>query len=111
MNGGVRLARKSAYNMQELVQMYIKSMKLSSGLNRQCIFKAWDDASGAEKFTLKKYYRDGKLFITVSSSVIRNQLYFQREGLLEKMNKLLSENELFVKDGISMPYIKELILK
>lgn len=97
--------------MQEIVRMYIKSMKLSSGLNRQCIFAAWNDASGAADYTLKKFFRDGKLYITVSSSVIRNQLYFQKDILLEKMNDILSDNELFMPDGNRDVYIKELILK
>ena len=97
--------------MQDLVQMYIKSMKLSSGLNRQRIYEAWNDASGAQKYTLKRYFRDGRLYITVSSSVIRNQLYFQKSVLLEKMNGFLKNDELFTKDGLPEPYISELILK
>lgn len=111
MNHGVQLKRKTAYDMQEIVRMYIRAMKLSSGLNRQCIFRAWEDASGAGNYTLKKFYRDGKLYITVSSSVIRNQLYFQKDVLVEKMNEMLSGNELFTSDGNCTAYIKELILK
>ncbi len=86
-------------------------MKLSSGLNRQCVFKAWDDVSGAAGYTLKKYFRDGKLYITVSSSVLRNQLYFQKDVLLAKMNQLLSQNELLTCDKDRDSFVKELILK
>lgn len=97
--------------MQEVVRMYIKTMNLTSGLNRQCIFEAWNNASGAADYTLKKFFRDGKLYITVSSSVIRNQLYFQKDVLLEKMNDILSRNELFISDEKHNYFIKELILK
>lgn len=106
-----RITRKKALSMDEVVSMYIKSMKISSGLNTQCIFSAWDDASGAAQFTLKKFFRDGKLYITLNSSVVRNQLSFQKDALIEKMNDILSRNELFSSDDQRVTFVKELILK
>lgn len=97
--------------MDEVINLYIKSMKISSGLNTQCIFSAWDDASGAAQFTLKKFFRDGKLYITLSSSVVRNQLSFQKDTIIQKMNEILSRNELFMKDDERVSFVKELILK
>ena len=72
----VRITRKRALSMEELVPMYIKSMKLSAGLNTHRIFAAWDEASGAAQYTLKRFFRDGKLYITLNSSVVRNHLSF-----------------------------------
>lgn len=97
--------------MDEVISMYIKAMKLSAGLNTHCIFKAWDQASGASSFTLKKYFRRGKLYITLSSSVIRNQLSFQKDALVEKMNEILKEDELFTADEGRVSFVEELILK
>ena len=107
----VRIARKKALDMEEVVSMYIKSMKLTAGLNTQRIFAAWDDASGAAPYTLKRFFRDGKLYITLSSSVVRNQLSFQSDALVEKMNSILAKDELFTKDDPRVSYVKELILK
>jgi hypothetical protein len=107
----VRIARKKALDMEEVVSMYIKSMKLTAGLNTQRIFAAWDDASGAAPYTLKRFFRDGKLYITLSSSVVRNQLSFQSDVLVEKMNSILAKDELFTKDDPRVSYVKELILK
>lgn len=97
--------------MDEVVKQYIKSMKLAAGLNTQRIFAAWDACSGAGEFTLKRFFRDGKLYITLSSSVVRNQLHFQKEDLVEKMNRFLSEDNLFTEDNRTVGYIRELILK
>ena len=97
--------------MDEVVKQYIKSMKLSVGLNTQRVFAAWDACSGAGEFTLKRFFRDGKLYITLSSSVVRNQLHFQKEDLVEKMNRFLSEDTLFTEDNRTVGYIQELILK
>ena len=97
--------------MDELVKQYIRSMKLAAGLNTQRIFAAWDACSGAGEFTLKRFFRDGKLYITLSSSVVRNQLHFQKEDIVEKMNRFLSNDSLFTEDNRTVGYIQELILK
>ncbi len=108
---GVTLQRKQAYNMEEVVHMYIKSMKLASGLNNHRVFHAWNEASGAERFTLKQFYRDRKLFVTVSSSVVRNQLFFQKDAITLKINQILEEDKLFTRDFLEKPYVKEIVLK
>ncbi|MCR5003757.1 MAG: DUF721 domain-containing protein [Bacteroidales bacterium] len=106
-----RIARKKALEMNELMRMFIDDMKLGPALNTQRIFKAWDEASGAGQFTLKKFFRDGTLYVTTSSSVVRNQLFFQSEALVAKMNKILEEDHLFLKDEPKVGYVKKLILK
>lgn len=107
----IRIHRKEAVGMDQIVRQYIKSMKLAAGLNTQRIFAAWDACSGAGPFTLKRFFRSGKLYITLSSSVIRNQLYFQRDVLIEKMNAFLSIDDLFTPTDHTAPFIQELILK
>lgn len=97
--------------MDKVVEEFIKSMKLSAGLNTQRVFAAWDACSGAGPFTIKRFYRGGKLYITLKSSVIRNQLYFQKDALIEKMNAFLSEDTLFTADNRTVGFIRELILK
>ena len=109
--GSVRLARKKALSMDEVVRLYIESMKLSPALNTRRIFAAWDAASGAAPYTLKRFFRDGRLYVTLSSSVVRNQLSFQKDALIDKMNDFLSKDSLFAKEDTRVSYIKELILK
>ena len=107
----IRLHRKEAVSMEDVVERFIKSMKLAAGLNTQRVFAAWDACSGAGPYTLKRFYRGGKLYITLTSSVIRNQLSFQKDALVEKMNAFLSQDALFTDDNRTVGYIQELILK
>jgi len=111
MEQPVRIHRKEAVSMDKLVEQYIKSMKLAAGLNTQRVFAAWDACSGAGPFTLRRFYRGGKLYITLGSSVIRNQLGFQKKELVEKMNEYLSKDALFTADNRSVGFIQELILR
>ncbi len=106
-----RVARKTALPLSELIHEYLRASRLTSGLNTQRIFAAWDACSGAGPFTLKRYFRGGTLFITLNSSVIRNQLYFQRAELVRKMNAFLSDDELFTADNRSVGEIRELVLR
>ena len=106
-----RVARKTAVPLSDLIREYIRTSRLSAGLNTQRIFAAWDAASGAGRYTVRRFFRDGKLYITVDSSVVRSQLSFQHDTLLEKINALLAQDELFTRDGSPDAVVKELILK
>ncbi len=97
--------------MDKIVEAYIKSMKIAAGLNTQRVFAAWDACSGAGPYTLRRFYRGGKLYITLSSSVMRCQLSLQREVLIEKMNAFLTQDVLFTTDNKTVGFIQELILK
>ena len=107
----VRIERKTAVGMDRLVKEYIDSMKIASGLNTRRVFAAWDQASGAAQYTIKRYFRGGKLYITLNSSVVRNQLSFQKDALVEKINLLLDRDNLFTKEDPRVSWVQEIILK
>ena len=107
----IRIHRKEPVGMDKIVSEYIRSMKIASGLNTQRIFAAWDACSGAGPFTLKRYFRGGKLYITLDSSMLRSQLFLQRAELIRKMNAYLSSDELFTADNETVGFIEELILR
>ena len=103
--------RKDPVAMEELVPLLLKSMRLSAGLNTRRIYEAWDQVSGAGRHTLRHYFRDGKLTITLNSSMVRNQLGFQKAALLERINETLRQDALFQQDDPSVRFVEELILK
>ncbi len=104
------LRRQDAVGMDVLVDQYIRQMKLSSGLKRQRAEDAWKAVSGAGRYTLDVALYNGMLTCTLSSSVVRNQLHFQRDLLLKGINEYLKDDELFRKDG-AQEMIKTLILR
>lgn len=106
-----RIERKQAQSIKEAFHEYLKAYKLTTGLNTQRVFSAWDQASGAANYTARRYYRDGVLYITVNSSVIRSQLNIQRQFLLDKINAILKSDELFTEDDKFAGYVKELRIK
>ena len=105
------MKREPTRSLGEAIAAYIQESHLEEGLLQTRIFAAWDACSGAGEFTLKRFFREGKLYITLSSSVIRNQLSFQKTELIEKMNRFLSEDSLFTEDNRTVSYIRELVLR
>ena len=106
----VRMPRKQAMTMEELVSEYIRQMKLTPRLNRERVYSAWAEASGASRYTLDRNFRNGVLYVTIGSSMVRNQLYFQKDVILEELNRILEKDELF--DGSQKDaFVKYIVLK
>ena len=105
------LRRQEAVAMEELVEQFIKDMKLSSGLGKQRVCEAWTKVSGAGRYTLDVSFDKGVMVCVISSSVVRNQLYFQRDVLVEKLNEFLEADTLYDDGGKEGPAVKVLILK
>ena len=108
---GYKIKRKNAIPLSAAIQDYLKAAHLTTGLNTRRIFAAWDEVSGAAPFTIKRYFRSGKLHITLNSSVVRDQLTPRRELLVEKINDRLSRDEFFTRDDCNVSWVEEIILK
>jgi len=106
-----RISRKNALGMDELIHQYIREMKLSSGLDRQLVFGAWDKVSGAGMYTTGKFYRDGILHVSISSSMVRSQLLLQRTTIVKLMNEELLKEDLFSGNGPDNPPVKDIVLR
>ena len=106
-----RLRRQQAVGMEELVKQFIKEMKLDTGLNRQRLTEVWNEVSGAAMYTLDVRYEKGVLYCTIGSSMVRNQLYFQRDVLAEAVNEALKKDELFTWDWSTGLCVKSLVLR
>lgn len=106
-----RIQRTTAEPVGEYLKAFLKMTGLAAGLNTQKVFSAWDKASGAAKYTIKRFYRNGTLYVTMSSSVVSGQLYFRKADLIQEMNRILEADELFCKDLKAVPFVKELVIK
>ena len=96
-----KMRRQDAVGMEDLVNQFIREMKLSA---------AWNAVTGAEAYTLEVRLDRGVMTCTLSSSVVRNQLYFQLNALTQRLNEYLSKDPLFAQQSTG-PIVKKLILK
>lgn len=103
-----KIRKREAEPLEDIMKLFIKRQGLTASMNCQLIFEAWDNVSGAAAYTLNKFYKDGVLYCTISSSVIRNQLFFQKDGILQGINDEISQNSLFDK---TKGLVKTIVLK
>jgi len=106
----VSMERKEPSSMEELMPQLLKVMRLSSGMNDSIIMSAWDKVTGAAPYTLSKYVKNGVLYCTISSSVVRNQLFFNKDAIVEAINREVLADSLYLATAGRKP-VKTLILK
>lgn len=106
-----KLPFRKAVGMNTLIREVLKEGRMAEAFNSRCIFRAWDLASGAAEFTVRRFFRDGKLYITLSSSVVRSQLHFQQDVLLQKINSIARNDEFFTDTESVKGPVTQLILK
>ena len=96
------MKRENTQLISVIIQEFIKEAQLEEGLLRVKIFKVWDlvVGEGGARATTNKFFRDGILYCTINSSMVRTQLYYRRDDIVAQMNKMLSGN-----------YVSKLILK
>ena len=78
-----RMARKEAVGMEELISQYIRS----------------------------QLFKNGVLYCSLSSSMVRNRLYFMKDDLVKLINDRLLEDELFTPNPDGKDYVKDIVLK
>ncbi len=96
------MKRENTQLISAIIQEYIKEAQLEDGLLRVKIFKVWDLIVGdaGTRATTNKFFKDGILYCTISSSIVRTQLYYRKDDIIAQMNRMLSGN-----------YVTKLILK
>lgn len=83
------LKRREPETMDRLIEECIRDMKLQVGLDDVRIFSAWDEVSGASAYTMDRYFRNGTLCCSISSSVVRSMLLARKSQLVRQMNEVL----------------------
>lgn len=108
---GNRIGRKEAVGMENLVSQFIREMKLESGINQVRVKEAWNTVSGAARYTLSVSYVGTYVYVTLSSSMARNQLYYQKDVLMKKMNEFLTDDTLFVANPKGGAPVTNIVMK
>ncbi|MBQ7772669.1 MAG: DUF721 domain-containing protein [Bacteroidales bacterium] len=88
------MKRENTQLISAIIKEYIKEAHLEEGLQRVRIFQTWDIVVGeaGAKATSNKFFKDGILYCTISSSIVRTQLYYRREDIAAQINKMLGSN-------------------
>jgi predicted nucleic acid-binding Zn ribbon protein len=83
------MKRKEVKKIDTLLQQFVKANRLEKGLAEYRLMKSWKDLLGitVAKKTKSLRIQNRKLFVTLHSSVVRNELSMIKESLIPKLNE------------------------
>lgn len=83
------MRRSKTISLAEAVKDYIKEMNLDGKLSEVAVINSWEAIVGKaiSSRTSKIYIKDHILYVSLNSSVVRNELLMLRETLREKLNE------------------------
>jgi predicted nucleic acid-binding Zn ribbon protein len=83
------MKRKEVRKIDSLLQQFVKANGLERGLAEYRLMKSWKDLLGISvaKKTKSLRIQNRKLFVTLHSSVIRNELSMIKDTLIPKLNE------------------------
>ena len=87
-------------SLQEALQQFLKHSKLKQGIQALQIEEVWEKIMGktVSKYTDKIQIIGSSLFITTSVAPLKNELLYQKEKIIERVNEALGEK--VIKDVI-----------
>lgn len=97
--------RKSNHNLIKLgdaISQIFKEEKLDEKYSIFAIRNSWENIVGQtfSKHTTQINYASGILFVSIDSSIVRNEAVYAKEEIIQKVNKFVGKR-----------LIKELVLK
>jgi len=104
-----KIERLNAEPLGNLLKLFVAGNHLGEGLIRQAVSQAWDEASGSAVHTVNRFFRDGILYVTLDSSLVRRELMFQNDFLLSSVNEILSRNETLRVSGLECQ-VKKIVM-
>jgi predicted nucleic acid-binding Zn ribbon protein len=78
----------------DLLSLFIKEYGLEKGYRDYQILKLWDEILGVviSKATINKRLVNKKLYVYLSSSVVRDELYMMRSEIIKEINHRAGKN-------------------
>ncbi len=88
------------FSMQEAMKEFLKKSRLKNGIQALKIEDVWEQIMGKTiaKYTDKIQIINHTLFITSQVAPLKNELLFQKEKIIERVNEALGEK--IVKDVV-----------
>lgn len=88
------MERKEVKKIDSLLQQFVRANRLEKGLAEYRLMKSWGDLLGISvaKKTKSLRIQNRKLFVTLHSSVVRNELSLIKDSLIPKLNEAAGMN-------------------
>jgi hypothetical protein len=81
------------FSFQQAMQLFLKNSRLKHGIQAVQIEELWEQIMGKTiaKYTEKIQITGNTLFITSTVAPLKNELIYQKEKIIERVNEALGE--------------------
>lgn len=81
-------------SIQEAMQLFLRQSRLKNGIQAVRIESLWEEMMGKtiSKYTEKIQIINQTLFITTSVAPLKNELLYQKEMIIQRVNEMMGEN-------------------
>ncbi len=83
----------SEISLQDAIQQFLQKSRLKSGIQAARIEEVWEQLMGKTiaKYTDKIQIINHTLFITTAVAPLKNELLYQKENIIQKVNEAMGE--------------------
>ena len=87
---------KESYSVRSIIQKISYNKLLSGGLSKVFLNKVWLNVIGknVSQYTENIYIKDNTLFLKINSSVLKQELSYGIDKIIENFNKEVGSNEI-----------------
>jgi len=87
------MRRSNTQPLSDILKEYIKEVQIEHKLKEVDVVESWENLLGKTiaNYTRNIYIRKKILFVEISSSVVKNELFMMREEIRRKMNEKSGE--------------------
>ena len=92
------MRNKGAKRLKDILKNVIKKQKLGKKLDDVEVLNQLNLILGKnlQAYIINSYFKNGTIFLHLNSSVLRSELKYQKEGIIESINKKMGKK--IVKD-------------
>lgn len=85
---------KNLHSLSEVLNSFIKENKLQKGIDKVMVKKAWEKImdNGVNNYTTAVELRNDTLFVSLSSSVLREELSHGKSKIIDMINEELKKD-------------------
>jgi predicted nucleic acid-binding Zn ribbon protein len=78
----------------DLLPLFVKEFKLEQGLMENRVLNLWEELTGRSvaRVTTGKWVKNRKLYVSLSSSVVRHELFMMCSEITKEINRRLNRN-------------------
>jgi predicted nucleic acid-binding Zn ribbon protein len=83
------MRRSNTQPLSEVLREYIREMRMDKKLKEVDALQSWEELLGKSvaRYTRNIYISNKVLYVSLSSSVVKNELFMMREEIVKKLNE------------------------